>query len=127
MADAGEGAGEFHGLPREAFSPDEPAELEIRHTEQNADWDFRPWLSEKLNRMQTAAKDLVGVWITNPRFANERRCSPHSALRECNFSRPLGQAESLMRSHGCFSGRSFQGAFLRDCLTSWPTFFCRAR
>jgi hypothetical protein len=42
MADAGEGAGEFHGLPREACSPDEPAELEIRHTEQDADWDFRP-------------------------------------------------------------------------------------
>ena len=74
MADAGEGAGEFHGLPREACSTDEPAELEIRHTEQDADWDFRPWPSEKLNRMQTAAKDLVGVWITDPRFANERRC-----------------------------------------------------
>ena len=59
-------AGEFHGLPREACSPDEPAELEIRHTEQDADWDFRPWLSEKLSRMQTAAKDLVGIWITDP-------------------------------------------------------------
>ena len=59
-------AGEFHGLPREVCSLDEPAELEIRHTGQDADWDFRPWLSEKLNRMQTAAKDLVGVWITDP-------------------------------------------------------------
>jgi hypothetical protein len=58
--------GEFHGLPREVCSPDEPAELEIRHTEQDADWDFGPWLSEKLNRMQAAAKNLVGVWLTDP-------------------------------------------------------------
>jgi len=96
MADAGEGAGEFHGLPREAFSPDEPAELEIRHTEQDADWDFRPWLSEKLNRMQTAAKDLVGVWITNPRFANERRCRGKLILKQlrCGLLRFFPAANS---------------------------------
>jgi hypothetical protein len=59
-------AGEFHGLPRAACSPDEPAEMEIRHTEQDAAWDFHPWLSEKLNRLQVAAKRLVGIWLTDP-------------------------------------------------------------
>jgi len=72
-------AGEFHGLPREVCSPDEPAELEIRHTEQDADWDFGPWLSEKLSRMQTAAKDLVGVWLTDPRSVVLHKEAPVTA------------------------------------------------
>jgi hypothetical protein len=87
-------AGEFHGLPREVCSLDEPAELEIRHTGQDADWDFKPWLSEKLNRMQTAAKDLVGVWITDPRFANERRCRGKLILKQlrCGLLRSFSTA-----------------------------------
>ena len=59
-------AGEFHGLPRAACTRDEPTRLEIRHTDQDADWDFRPWLCEKLNRLQTTAKGLVGYWLTDP-------------------------------------------------------------
>ena len=53
-------------MPRAACSPDEPAELEFRHTGQDAEWDFRPWLSEKLNRLQTAVKGLFATWLTDP-------------------------------------------------------------
>ncbi len=59
-------AGEFHGLPRAACSTGESTGLQIRHTERDAEWEFRPWLSEKLNRLQGAAKDLVGIWLTDP-------------------------------------------------------------
>ena len=59
-------SGEFHGLPRAACSAEDSSGLEIRHTERDAEWDFRPWLSEKLNRLQAAAKDLVGIWLTDP-------------------------------------------------------------
>lgn len=58
-------AGEFHGLPRAACTTEELTGLEIRHTDREADWDFRPWLSEKLNRLQAAAKGLVGYWLTD--------------------------------------------------------------
>ena len=30
------------------------------------EWDFRPWLCEKLNSLQRAAKGLVGYWLTEP-------------------------------------------------------------
>jgi hypothetical protein len=59
-------AGEFHGLPRSACLAEEPIGLEIRHTERDVEWDFRPWLSEKLNRLQVAAKCLVRYWLTDP-------------------------------------------------------------
>ena len=59
-------AGEFHGLPRAACSADESEVLEIRHAERDADWDFKPWLSEKLNCLQTAAKKLAAYWVTDP-------------------------------------------------------------
>ncbi len=59
-------AGEFHGLPRAACSAEDSSGLEIRHTKRDAEWDFRPWLSEKLNRLQSASKDLVGIWLTDP-------------------------------------------------------------
>lgn len=55
-------SGEFHGLPREACAGDEPG-LVIRHKERPVDWDFQPWLCEKLNSMQKAAKQFVGYWL----------------------------------------------------------------
>jgi hypothetical protein len=58
-------AGEFHGLPREACTSDEDPQLAIRHLERPADWDFQPWLLEKLNAMQSAAKRLVKEWLTD--------------------------------------------------------------
>ena len=59
-------SGEFHGLPRAACIAEDSSGLEIRHSERDAEWDFRPWLSDKLNRLQVAAKGLVGTWLTDP-------------------------------------------------------------
>jgi len=72
-------AGEFHGLPRAACSAEESAVLEIRHTERDADWDFQPWLSEKLSRLQTAAKGLVVYWLTDPSSVALRKEAPVTA------------------------------------------------
>lgn len=58
-------AGEFHGLPREACSLDGDPAVAIRHLERPAEWDFQPWLLEKLNDMQSAAKCLVKEWLTD--------------------------------------------------------------
>jgi hypothetical protein len=66
LLDPDKEAGEFHGLPRSVCSPDEPVKLEIRHSERDADWDFQPWLLEKLGRLQTAAKGLVRMWLVDP-------------------------------------------------------------
>lgn len=52
-------SGEFHGFDQTATP-----KFTIRH--QNApDWDFEPWLLEKLNDMQCAAKSLVEEWLTD--------------------------------------------------------------
>lgn len=59
-------AGEFHGLPRAACVTEKPSKLEIRHTEREVEWDFRPWLCEKLSRLQKAAKGTVAYWLTEP-------------------------------------------------------------
>ena len=35
-------------------------------TERDVEWDFHPWLCEKLGRLQKAAKGLVRYWLTDP-------------------------------------------------------------
>ncbi|MBU6400134.1 MAG: hypothetical protein KGS61_07430 [Verrucomicrobia bacterium] len=60
----GEEAGEFHGLPREVCTTEDDPDLTIRHAERPDDWDFRPWLLEKLNAMQKAARRLVQECLT---------------------------------------------------------------
>lgn len=72
-------AGEFHGLPRDACVAEQPAKLEIRHTEREVEWDFRPWLCEKLGRLQKAAKGLVGYWLTDPDSVVLHKESPVTA------------------------------------------------
>jgi hypothetical protein len=72
-------AGEFHGLPRAVCVTEEPTPLEVRHVERNAEWDFRPWLCEKLGRLQIAAKGLVGYWLTDPNSVVLHKESPVTA------------------------------------------------
>ena len=77
--------GEFHGLPRSACLVEPSSELDIRHTRQDPDWDFRPWLSEKLNRLQTAAKQVVSYWLTDPNSVvlhKEARVTARDWLRQ---------------------------------------------
>lgn len=69
-------AGEFHGLPREACSSDVDPQVAIRHIERPADWDFHPWLLEKLNAMQSAAQELVKEWLTDVNSISLREGSP---------------------------------------------------
>ncbi|MHB8523791.1 MAG: hypothetical protein ACYDH9_23970 [Limisphaerales bacterium] len=69
-------AGEFHGLPREACLIEKDPEFTIRHEERPADWDFQPWLLEKLNAMQAAAKGLAEGWLTDLRTVTLHRDAP---------------------------------------------------
>uniref|UniRef100_UPI0040559F84 hypothetical protein n=1 Tax=Candidatus Electronema sp. TaxID=2698783 RepID=UPI0040559F84 len=57
-----EGA-EYHGLPREVCSPTPTPNLNIRHIERDATWDFQPWICEKLTRMNAASRDLAHYWL----------------------------------------------------------------
>lgn len=68
-------SGEFHGLPREACATSQPP-LDIRHNDRPADWNFEPWLSEKLNAMQIAAKQLVEEWLRDVESVKLRADAP---------------------------------------------------
>lgn len=37
--------------------------LEIKHMERNLDWDFRPWLLQKLSNVKENAKHLATYWV----------------------------------------------------------------
>ena len=56
--------GEYQWAPH--ASRRKPTKVAIRHTERDAERDFRPWLCEKLTSFQRAAKGLVGYWLTEP-------------------------------------------------------------
>jgi hypothetical protein len=78
-------AGEFHGLPPEACSIEKRPQLVIRHSESNPDWDFQPWLLEKLNVMQWAAKGLVREWLkdlSSVRLCEEAPTTPREWLKD---------------------------------------------
>jgi len=79
LLDPDQEAGEFHGLPPAACSAEKPEVLEIRHAERDADWDFKPWLSEKLNGLQTAAKGLIAYWIIDPSSVAMHQDAPMTA------------------------------------------------
>ena len=76
-------AGEFHGIPHESMKENE--KFTIRHTERPEDWDFRPWLSEKLNRIQEAAKNMVKYWLMDPgtiKLSENSPVSPKEWVRD---------------------------------------------
>lgn len=59
-----EGA-EYYGLPREVCSLTPTPNLNIRHIERDATWDFQPWICEKLTRMNTASRQLAHDWLVD--------------------------------------------------------------
>ena len=58
-----ETTGEIHGIPREFNDSNTRPDLTIKNVNQSSEWDFTPWLKEKLNRLETAAQLLVEEWL----------------------------------------------------------------
>ena len=119
-------AGEFHGLPREACLTEEEPELAIRHAERPAGWDFRPWLSEKLNAMQKAAKGLVEDWLTDLSTVTLRKDAPMTSrewLRDLimqNFEELKGQALTVFQE---VCSDKLQIESTPECRTRTPSHF----
>jgi hypothetical protein len=68
-------SGEFHGLPPEVCGRKVDS-VSARHTERDPGWDFGPWLAEKLNALQKAAKGLVKEWLRDLSSVELRKDAP---------------------------------------------------
>lgn len=79
-----EGA-EYYGLPRKVCSQTPIPDLNIRHIERDATWDFQPWLCEKLTDMNAASKNLAHYWlieIGDVQLKPDAPMSPEEWLRD---------------------------------------------
>jgi hypothetical protein len=63
LIDPMKSTGEIFGLPSEACNGDVKPGLTIHHNDRNPNWDFTPWLQEKLSGMHKSVLLMVEYWL----------------------------------------------------------------
>jgi hypothetical protein len=76
--------GEIHGIPREFTDLNTKPGFTIKNVDQSSEWDFTPWLKEKLNRLETAAQLLIEEWLKE---LNDIKLRPDAPMTPAEFIR----------------------------------------